>query len=58
MLKGERIGGIYISRKHSNYFINDGSGTYTDFLNLLSFVKRKISSLYNIELKEEVILIK
>ena len=58
MLKGERIGGIYISNKHSNYFINDGSGTYTDFLNLLSFVKRKISSLYNIELKEEVILIK
>ena len=58
MLKGERIGGIYISRKHSNYFINDGSGTYTDFLNLLNFVKIKISSLYNIELKEEVILIK
>jgi UDP-N-acetylmuramate dehydrogenase len=58
MLKGERIGGIYISRKHSNYFINDGSGTYTDFLQLLSFVKRKISSLYNIQLKEEVILIK
>ena len=57
-LKGVRIGGIYISRKHSNYFINDGSGTYTDFLTLLSFVKRKISSLYNIELKEEVILIK
>ena len=58
MLKGARIGGIYISRKHSNYFINDGSGTYTDFLNLLNFVKRKISSLYNIKLKEEVILIK
>jgi UDP-N-acetylmuramate dehydrogenase len=58
MLKGERVGGIYISRKHSNYFINDGSGTYTDFLNLLSLVKRKISSFYGIELKEEVILIK
>jgi UDP-N-acetylmuramate dehydrogenase len=58
MLKGARIGGIYISKKHSNYFINDGSGTYTDFLNLLNFVKRKILSLYNIKLKEEVILIK
>ena len=23
-LKGTRVGGIYISRKHSNYFINDG----------------------------------
>ena len=58
MLKGTRVGGIYISRKHSNYFINDGSGTFVDFLDLLSLVKRKISSDYNIELKEEVILIR
>ena len=32
LLKGSRVGGIYISHKHSNYFINDGSGTHTDFL--------------------------
>ena len=57
-LKGKRFGGIYISRKHSNYFINDGSGTFTDFLKLLSYVKSKILLDYNIELKEEVILIK
>ena len=57
-LKGKRFGGIYISRKHSNYFINDGSGTFTDFLKLLSYVKNKILLDYNIELKEEVILIK
>ena len=57
-LKGKRFGGIYISRKHSNYFINDGSGSFTDFLNLLDYVKRKVLSVYNIELKEEVILIK
>lgn len=57
-LKGKRFGGIYISRKHSNYFINDGSGTFTDFLNLLSYVKRKVLSEYNVELEEEVILIK
>ena len=57
-LKGKRFGGIYISRKHSNYFINDGSGTFTDFLDLLSYVKSKVLSVYNVELKEEVILIK
>ncbi len=56
-LKGMRFGGIYISRKHSNYFINDGSGSFTDFLNLLSYVKSKVLSVYNIELEEEVILI-
>ena len=57
-LKGLRIGGIYVSRKHSNYFINDGSGTYQDFTLLLDNVKDIISSKYNIRLEEEVLLIK
>ena len=57
-LKGKRIGGIYVSRKHSNYFINDGTGTYSDFLKLLEYVKHKVSLTHNVDLKEEVILIK
>tara|TARA_B100001248_G_scaffold49278_1_gene31641 strand:- start:12140 stop:12973 length:834 start_codon:yes stop_codon:yes gene_type:complete len=57
-LKGSRAGGIYISRKHSNYFINDGSGTYTDFLVLLRRVKETIAYKFNIKLDEEVILLK
>jgi len=57
-LKGSRSGGVYISHKHSNYFINDGSGTYRDFLVLLRRVKEVIISKFNIELDEEVILLK
>lgn len=57
-LKGKRIGGIYVSKKHSNYFINDGTGTYRDFLDLLKYVKHKVSLTHNVDLKEEVILIK
>ncbi len=57
-LKGLRAGGIYISHKHSNYFINDGTGTYKDFLALLKRVKEIISSKFNIKLDEEVILLK
>ncbi len=57
-LKGKRIGGIYISKKHSNYFINDGTGTHWDFLNLLDYVKHIVSLTHNVNLKEEVILIK
>ena len=57
-LKGTRVGGIYISRKHSNYFINDGSGTYKEFLELINIVKNKVYTKYNIELQEEVILVK
>ena len=57
-LKGTRVGGIYISRKHSNYFINDGSGTYKDFVKLVNIVKNKVLTKYNIKLQEEVILVK
>ena len=57
-LKGSRAGGIYISHKHSNYFINDGSGTYRDFLELLKRVKEVIASKFSIKLDEEVILLK
>ena len=57
-LKGSRAGGIYISHKHSNYFINDGSGTYTDFLVLLRRVKEVIASKFSVKLDEEVILLK
>ena len=57
-LKGTRVGGIYISMKHSNYFINDGSGTYKEFLKLINIVKNKVFKKYNVELQEEVILIK
>ena len=57
-LKGSRAGGIYISHKHSNYFINDGRGTYKDFLVLLKRVKEVIASRFSIELDEEVILLK
>ncbi len=58
LLKGSRVGGIYISHKHSNYFINDGSGTHADFLVLLKRVKEVVASKFNIKLDEEVILLK
>ena len=57
-LKGKRIGGIYVSKKHSNYFINDGTGTHRDFIDLLEYVKHKVSLTHNVDLTEEVILIK
>ena len=57
-LKGSRAGGIYISHKHSNYFINDGEGTYKDFLILLRRVKEVIASKFSVKLDEEVILLK
>ena len=57
-LKGFRIGGLYVSQKHSNYFINDGTGSHQDFILLLNAVKDKIFNKYSIELSEEVVLVK
>ena len=57
-LKGSRVGGISISKKHSNYFINDGNGTAEDFINLINNVKEKVLEKYKIKLEEEVIIIK
>ena len=57
-LKGTRIGGIYISNKHSNYFINDGTGTHKDFLRLLQYVKDQIHDKFGMLLDEEVIILR
>ena len=57
-LKGSCVGGISISKKHSNYFINDGNGTADDFINLMNNVKEKVLEKYKIKLEEEVIIIK
>ncbi|OUX18346.1 MAG: UDP-N-acetylenolpyruvoylglucosamine reductase [Gammaproteobacteria bacterium TMED257] len=53
-IKSKRIGGIYISSKHCNYFINDGSGTCNDLENLIRYVKNRIKKEFNISLKKEI----
>ena len=53
-LKSRKIGGIYISKKHSNYFINDGNGTSNDLEKLILLVKRTIKKEHNVDLDCEV----
>ena len=53
-IKSKRIGGIYISAKHCNYFINDGNGTCNDLENLIRYVKNRIKKEFNISLKKEI----
>lgn len=54
-LMGFKIGGVQISRKHGNFFINLGNATARDYLNLIEFVKERIWTRYSIELEEEII---
>jgi len=52
--KGHRIGGIEISRKHANFFINLGGGTMHDFMTLMELVQKRIYDMFRLELKPEV----
>ncbi len=52
--KGKTIGGITVSEKNPNFFINNGSGKSDDVVMLISFVKQQIRDKYGIQLQEEV----
>lgn len=44
-LKGIKNGGICISPKHCNFFINEGSGTANQFLELMEEVRSRVQTL-------------
>ena len=53
-IEKRKIGGIYISKKHCNYFINDGSGSCEDLVQLIKYVSELIRKKYNISLEREI----
>ena len=57
-LKGTRVGGAEISPKHPNFIVNHGDATFEDISKILTLVKEKIKKLYNIQLEEEIIILK
>lgn len=57
-LKGFELGGAKVSEIHANFFINSGSSTSKDMLQLIHLAKDKVASEFGIHLKEEVRYIK
>jgi UDP-N-acetylmuramate dehydrogenase len=53
-LKLQRRGGISVSGLHANYFVNDGTGTTRDFLELIADVRRTVRDRFGVELATEV----
>ncbi|MBQ8452000.1 MAG: UDP-N-acetylmuramate dehydrogenase [Clostridia bacterium] len=53
-LKNTKIGGIIISNKHANFFINDGSATAMDFLRLMSQVQNTVEKQFGVKLIPEI----
>lgn len=56
-LKGYRIGGAFVSEKHSNFIINDGTATAADIENLIGYVSKVVAEKQGIELHREVHII-
>ena len=53
-LKGKRAGGVEVSEKHSNFFLNVNRGKSKDVKNLIKLAKKRVKNKFGIELKEEI----
>ena len=49
-----RYGGIYISNKHCNYFINDGNGSCSDLEKLIKIIQTDIYNQHKVKLEKEI----
>jgi len=56
-LKGFRVGGALISRKHANFIENAGGATTSDCLALMAEARRRAWEAYGVELEREVVLL-
>ena len=56
-LKGLKIGGAEVSKKHAGFIINSENATPCDINNLLKKIKTKISTEFSVNLEEEIIYI-
>ncbi len=53
-LKGTRIGGAMISRKHANFIVNSGGARAEDILSLMDLARNRVRDMTGIELKPEI----
>lgn len=53
-LKGTRVGGVVVSNKHANFFINDKASTASDFLRLASIVEMSVEKQFGVKLIPEI----
>ena len=56
-LKGFRIGGVRVSEKHANFFINEG-GTADDAIRLIEYVRDRVREAFGVELEVEIEIVR
>jgi len=53
-LKGFKIGGAEVSKKHCGFIVNTGDATARDVIELIHFIQHKVKSEFNVELYTEI----
>jgi len=53
-LKGQKVGGAVVSKKHANFIVNTGNATSADILELIKIIKKTINKKYNVSLEQEI----
>jgi UDP-N-acetylenolpyruvoylglucosamine reductase len=53
-LKGLRVGGAMVSKRHGNFIVNDGTATANDVLALIEQVRERVKTERGIDLHTEV----
>ncbi|MFH1791520.1 MAG: UDP-N-acetylmuramate dehydrogenase [Candidatus Omnitrophota bacterium] len=56
-LKGLRMGGAEVSRKHANFIINTNFATSKDVINLIESIQRAVKDKVNVVLKPEIVIL-
>ncbi|MCR4320963.1 MAG: UDP-N-acetylmuramate dehydrogenase [Candidatus Brocadiaceae bacterium] len=56
-LKGKRIGGAEVSRKHANFIVNTGNAKAADVLELIKYVQEEVKRKLGYELEPEITVI-
>jgi UDP-N-acetylmuramate dehydrogenase len=56
-LKGARIGGAEISRKHANFIVNTGNARAADVLQLISYVQEEVKRKLGYTLETEIMVV-
>ena len=56
-LKGEKMGDAQISDQHAGFMLNIGEAKSSDVLSLIDLCKKRVKEKFNIDLKEEIVVI-
>jgi len=56
-LKGVKIGGAEVSKKHAGFIVNSGNATAEDFARLVELVEEKVFDKFKIKLEREVVFL-